>query len=83
MTTLAFDLPESVLAAMRQGPDDLVREMRLTTAATWYSQGKISQEMAARFAGLDRTDFLLALGRMGVDAFQVDFQDLDRELARE
>jgi hypothetical protein len=31
---------------------------------------------------MDRTDFLLALARMGKDSFQVDFDDLDRELAR-
>ncbi len=82
MMTLTIDLPEAVFASLRCSPDDLVQEMRLTTAATWYSQGRISQEIAARLAGLDRTDFLLALGRMGIDSFQVDFQDLDRELDR-
>ncbi|MBF0151763.1 MAG: UPF0175 family protein [Magnetococcales bacterium] len=82
MTTLTIDLPEAVCSALRRTPDDLIREMRLTAAATWYSQGRISQEIAARFAGLDRTDFLLVLSRMGIDSFQVDFQDLDRELSR-
>lgn len=82
MMTLTIDLPETIFSAMRQRPDDLIQEMRLTAAATWYSQGRISQEIAARFAGLDRTDFLLALSRMGIDSFQVDFQDLDRELSR-
>jgi predicted HTH domain antitoxin len=55
---------------------------RLPAAAVWYEQGKVSQELAARIAGLSRTDFLLALARMGKDSFQVDFGDLDRELAR-
>jgi hypothetical protein len=31
---------------------------------------------------MDRTDFLLALARMGKDSLVVDFNDLDRELAR-
>jgi len=31
---------------------------------------------------MDRTDFLLALARMGKDSFAVDFDDLDNELAR-
>ena len=48
----------------------------------WYQQGRISQEWAARIAGMDRTDFLLALARMGKDSFTVDFDDLDREVAR-
>jgi predicted HTH domain antitoxin len=47
----------------------------------WYQQGRISQEWAATIAGMDRLDFLLALARMGKDSFQVDFDDLDRELA--
>lgn len=31
---------------------------------------------------MDRTDFLLALASVGRDSFEVDFEDLDRELAR-
>jgi hypothetical protein len=53
-----------------------------TAAVTWYEQGKVSQEIAAKIAGLNRTDFLLALARMGKNSFQVDFEDLDRELSR-
>jgi hypothetical protein len=36
----------------------------------------------AKSAGINRTDFLLALARMGRDSFTVDFEDLDRELSR-
>ena len=56
--------------------------MRLAAAAIGYEQGKISQAMAATISGLNRTDFLLALVRMGKDAFQVDFAGLDKKLAR-
>lgn len=38
--------------------------------------------LEGRRSGLDRTDFLMALARKGVDAFSVDFQDLERELGR-
>ena len=82
MTTLTLELPAALFSALRCSPEDLAQEMRLTAAAAWYGQGRLSQEMAARFAGLDRTDFLLALGRMGQDSFHVDFKDLDRELSR-
>jgi predicted HTH domain antitoxin len=82
MTALTIELSDEVFAAMRYDPDRFAREMRLAAAATWYEQGKISQEIAATFAGLNRTDFLLALARMGKDSFQVDFSDLDKELAR-
>ena len=39
--------------------------MRLAAAIHWFKRGEISQEKAAQVAGLDRTDFLLALARKG------------------
>jgi len=82
MTTLTMELPEKVLAALRYDSNRFAREMRLAAAIAWYRQGKVSQEIAAWVAGLDRTDFLLALAREQCDSFQVDFVDLERELAR-
>ena len=82
MAVITMEMPESVLAVLRDNPEEFASEMRLAAAATWYEQGKVSQEVAARIAGLDRTDFLLALARMGKDSFQVDFADLDKELSR-
>ncbi len=55
--------------------------LRLASTVHWYSRGLISQERAAQIAGLDRTDFILALAREGVDAFAVDMDSLRRELA--
>ncbi|MBN1626169.1 MAG: UPF0175 family protein [Deltaproteobacteria bacterium] len=49
---------------------------------SWYEQGKVSQEVAARIAGLCRTDFLLAPAKMGKDSFKTNLDDLDRELVR-
>jgi predicted HTH domain antitoxin len=82
MTTLTLELPENVLAALRFSPADFPKEMRLAAAVTWYEDGKVSQEVASQIAGLCRTDFLLALARMGRDSFRVDLADLERELAR-
>jgi predicted HTH domain antitoxin len=82
MTKLTLELPERVLAALRFSPADLPGEMRLAAAVTWYEDGKISQEIASQIAGLCRTDFLLALARMGRVSFRVDMADLDRELDR-
>lgn len=82
MATLNIEVSDQVFAALRYDPEQFTQEMRLAAAATWYEQGKISQELAAIIAGLNRTDFLLALARLGKDSFQVDLGDLDRELAR-
>jgi predicted HTH domain antitoxin len=83
MTHVDVELPEKVLSVLHCSPDELSREMRLAAATLWYQQGRISQEWAANIAGMDRTDFLLALARMGKDSFQVDFDDLDSELNRD
>lgn len=82
MPTVNLDLPEDVFSALRRSPDEFVRELRLAAAIHWYERGEISQEKAAYIAGLDRTDFLLALARENADAFVVDFADLKRELDR-
>jgi predicted HTH domain antitoxin len=82
MTTLTLELPDDIFAAMRSAPDQFKRDMRVAAAVTWYQEGRISQEMAASIAGLDRTDFLLVLARSGRSSFTVDFDDLDKELTR-
>ena len=81
MVTLQIQLPEEAFSALRRSPDEMVGDMRLAAAIHWYSRGLISQERAAQVAGLDRTDFLLALSREGTDVFAVDMKSLQRELA--
>ncbi|MEO1369708.1 MAG: UPF0175 family protein [Acidobacteriota bacterium] len=83
MTTLTLKLPDAVFATRRKSPDEFLLDLRLAAAIHWYLRGEISQEKAAQVAGLDRTDFLLALAREQIDAFPVDFDDLDRELSRD
>jgi predicted HTH domain antitoxin len=81
MVTVEVQLPDEILAALRRSPDEMASELRLAAAIHWFSRGRISQERAAQVAGLDRTDFILALAREGVDAFAVDMTSLRRELA--
>ena len=79
---ITLKLDSDVFSALRRSPTEFANEMRLAAAIHWYKRGEISQEKAAQVAGLDRTDFLLALAREGEDAFVVDFADLERELQR-
>jgi predicted HTH domain antitoxin len=82
MMELTLGLPEDVFSALRRSPEEFARELRLAAAIHWYERGESSQEKAAEIAGLDRTDFLLALARENVDAFVLDMDDLKRELER-
>lgn len=80
--TMTLDLPDDVFSALRRSPEEFVREMRLAAAIHWYSRGIVSQEKAAGIAGLDRIDFLAALGRDQVPAFAVDLNALAEEIRR-
>ncbi|MEW6218712.1 MAG: UPF0175 family protein [Thermodesulfobacteriota bacterium] len=66
---VCVEVPDAALAALRTEPEDFIRQVLFLAAARWYEQGRVSQEVAARIAGLDRTDFLLALARAGLDSF--------------
>jgi len=81
MVTVQVQLPEEIFSTIRRSPDEMAGEICLAAAVHWYSRGLISQERAAQLAGLDQTDFILALAREGVDAFAVDRNSLRRELA--
>lgn len=82
MPAVTMDLPVEVFSALRLSPEEFVNELRLAAAIHWYERGEISQEKAAQVAGLDRTDFLLALAREQAAAFVVDFAHLQQELSR-
>lgn len=82
MTDITLSLDEDVFSALRRSPQKFAQRLRLAAAIHWYERGEISQEKAAHLAGLDRTDFLLALAREGENAFVVDFNDLAQELKR-
>jgi predicted HTH domain antitoxin len=83
MATVTVELPDEVYEVLRRSPIEVRKDLLLSAAIRWYSQGLISQERAAMIAGLDRTDFLMALAREKVDAFAVDLEELAQEIARE
>jgi len=80
---MTLDMPEEALAALRTDPENFTRELRLAAAVKWYELGRISQERAARIAGLSRTEFLTALGQFGVSPFQYTATEVLEEAGRE
>ena len=82
VTKVTLELPDEVFSALRCSPEEFVAELRLAGAIHWYERGVISQEKAAHIAGLDRSDFLMALARKQVDVFAVDIDALKSELYR-
>jgi predicted HTH domain antitoxin len=80
MMSITLEFPDEMLTGLGRTPQDLDRDLRLAGAIFWYGQGMIAQDRAAAIAGLDRTEFLLALARVGVDAFQLTPEELKEEV---
>jgi predicted HTH domain antitoxin len=76
---VSLELPRAALTALRQDADGFVREMRLAAAVKWYETQTLSQGKAAEVAGLSRSEFLVALSRYGVSAFQYSADEVIRE----
>jgi predicted HTH domain antitoxin len=83
MTTITFDLPESVFSALRRAPDEFVGEMRIEAATQWYARQRVSQEKGAEIAGISRAAFIDELARRRIPVVQVGFEELMEEVCRE
>jgi len=80
MATLTIDLPEGVLSALYQSPDEAKKDVRLAIAIEWYRRGAISQGQAAEIARLTRADFIDELAVRKIDVIQVNLEELKREI---
>ncbi|MDD5308570.1 MAG: UPF0175 family protein [Deltaproteobacteria bacterium] len=81
MSTLHVDLPESVLLATRQSPEEFVREARFLLTLKLFELGRLSSGIAAETCGMSRVDFIIAAGRLGVPAIDLDESEMEREFA--
>jgi predicted HTH domain antitoxin len=83
MIHMSIDMPEEALAAFRAGPEDFAQELRLTAAVKWYEMRRLSQERAAKIAGLSRAEFIEALRKYGVSPFQTSADEILEETERD
>ena len=82
MVHMTIEMPEEALGALRKGPQEFAKELRLVAAVKWYELRLLSQERAAAVAGLSRAEFLQALGRLGVTPFQYGPEEILEEADR-
>lgn len=75
MATVTIDVPDDAFTALHRSPEELSREMRLASALFWYTQGRISPEKAAQFAGISQVDFLDAVAAAKLPALPGDVDE--------
>jgi len=71
--------PELSVALGRRG-EELTKELRLASALKLYELGRISSGLAATLAGMPRVKFLQLCGEYGVSIFQLNPEDMEREI---
>jgi predicted HTH domain antitoxin len=82
MPTVTIEVPDDTFVTLHRSAQELGREMRLAAAMVWYTQGRISHEKAAHFAGVSRIDLIDALAAAKLPAFPVDVDELMEEVER-
>lgn len=79
--SVSVEYPADVRMTLRESKEEFAEELKMLAAVKLYELGKISSGKAAALAGVDRTTFLLGLGRYRVPVFNYTPAELDREVA--
>ncbi len=79
MTQLVLELPNESFMAFDGSQERTGRELRMAAAAKLYEMGRLSSGAAARLAGMPRTVFLTRLADYGVDTFNFDETEFEKE----
>lgn len=80
MASIQLDLPDSVLLATGQSPDEFAREAKFLLALKLFEVGRLSSGRAAELCELPRVEFLFRAGKMKVPVADLDREELEREL---
>lgn len=79
MNAVMIDLPESLLQTTGQSRDEFIKEAKFLLMAKLFEMGRISSGKAAEICGMQRIDFIFAVGKMGIPVVQLDEDELARE----
>lgn len=80
-SVISIDLPENVLLATGQSKEEFVREAKFLLALKLFELGRLSSGQAAKLCDMQRIDFLLLLGKMGIAIADLDEAEMEREFA--
>jgi predicted HTH domain antitoxin len=77
LTAIRLEVPDEILRSLDMAPATFAREVMTLAAVKLFELGKLSSGGAARLAGIERGEFLLALGVYQVAPFQTDGRGAD------
>jgi predicted HTH domain antitoxin len=80
MASIHLDLPDGVLLASGQSPDEFASEAKFLLALKLFEMDRLSSGKAAELCDLPRVEFLSRASRMKVAVADLDREELDREL---
>ena len=81
MALLSFEIPDELFAGRYPSPQAFACALRLAAAIHCYRRGELSHGRAAEIAGLSRAQFIDALTAAGEEAYTLEPDELDRQLA--
>jgi len=79
MKKIVLEIPDELLIAFKETPEEFSSHIRMAAAAKLYQMGKLSSGRAAQLAGVSRIEFLYALKGYGVPVFALDDEELKRD----
>ncbi|MGH7822206.1 MAG: UPF0175 family protein [Candidatus Binatia bacterium] len=74
-----FSIPDEALLSLKLTPEQMESELRLTAAIKLYELGKLCSGAAAALAGIPRALFLAKLEDYGVETFEMETEEIERE----
>jgi predicted HTH domain antitoxin len=71
MSRISIDIADDLLLALREQPQDVVQEMRVSAALHYFQTRRLSLGQAARLTGIPHLAFLDVLMAHGIPAFDL------------
>jgi predicted HTH domain antitoxin len=81
MSRISIDIADDLLLALREQPQDVFQEMRVSAALHYFQARRLSLGQAARLTGIPHLAFLDVLMAHGIPAFDLSVEDADAEMA--
>jgi hypothetical protein len=80
MRTLTVKVPDALLLQTGSSEAALASETQFLLALKFFELGRLTSGQAAEMCGVNRVDFLVAAGKAGVPAADLDGEELAQEI---